>query len=181
MGVLSRKANKQQQNRAAGGGQCTSSVLFICFLYWLTVYLKSEAHIIVMCCSKGWAGLAGLGGPPDNFCLVCLAIVAVMGCWGPARGDIYRDSHSGSKKDAFSGVIKKVYYAVSFFFAKCYMFLVDDKDPHFLLDFLKKFTWLKTGTQWKYNVVHVQVVRLTGYHYIPAQQPWLVLVWGTWV
>ena len=68
-----------------------------------------------MCCSKGWAGLAGLGGPPDNFCLVCLAIVAVMGCWGPARGDIYRDSHSDSKKDALSGVSKKVYYAVSFF------------------------------------------------------------------
>ena len=113
-----------------------SSVLFICFLYWLTVYLKSEAHIIVMCCSGlGWAG------PPDNFCLVCLAIVAVMGCWGPARGDICSHSHHGSQnKDTLISGDRKKYIRVCF---KSSKFLVDVRDTHKLSDVFTKLTWIR--------------------------------------
>ena len=60
MGVLSRKAAIDKNRR--WWSVYYSSVLFICFLYWLTVYLKSEAHIIVMGCSgPGWAGLGWAG------------------------------------------------------------------------------------------------------------------------
>ena len=89
----------------------------------------------------GWAGLGWLGGPPDNFCLVCLAIVAVMGCWGPARGDICSHSHHGSQnKDTLISGDRKKYIRVCF---KSSKFLVDVRDTHKLSDWFTKLTWIR--------------------------------------